>query len=120
MIELPTTDVVALVLGAVREASRGGPALVVLTRHAGVGMGGALGGEPARSGTPRQVHAVDVSHAPGCENIEVCALVSQQGTYAFAGRVEGHSVRAVHAADPLLADLLIQRLGQVAGARLGD
>jgi hypothetical protein len=29
-------------------------------------------------------------------------------------------VRAVHAADPLLADLLIQRLGQVAGARLGD
>jgi ActR/RegA family two-component response regulator len=120
MIELPTTDVVALVLGAVREASRGGPALVVLTRHAGVGMGGALGGEPSRSGTPRQVHAVDVSHAPGCENIEVCALVSQQGTYAFAGRVEGHSVRAVHAADPLLADLLIQRLGQVAGARLGD
>jgi ActR/RegA family two-component response regulator/GGDEF domain-containing protein len=119
-IELPTTDVVALVLGAVREASRGGPSLVVLTRHAGVGIGGALGGEAARASAPRQVHAVDVSSAPGCHNIEVCALVSQQGTYAFAGRVEGHSVRAVHAADPLLADLLVQRLGHVSGARLGD
>jgi hypothetical protein len=120
VIELPTTDVVALVLGAVREASRGGPSLAVLTRHAGVGIGGALGGEATRAGVPKQVHTVDVSHAPGCQTIEVCALVSQQGTYAFAGRVEGHTVRAVHAADPLLADLLVQRLGQLSGARLVD
>jgi ActR/RegA family two-component response regulator len=120
MIELPTTDVVALVLGAVREASRGGPSLAVFTRRAGVGIGGALGGEATRAGVPKQVHTVDVSHAPGCQNIEVCALVSQQGSYAFAGRVEGHSIRAVHAADPLLADLLVQRLGQLSGARLVD
>jgi hypothetical protein len=66
------------------------------------------------------VISVDVSAAPGCENIEVCALVAEHGTYAFAGRVEGHSVRAVHAADPLLADLLIQRLSQVSGVRFGD
>jgi hypothetical protein len=58
--------------------------------------------------------------APRCQNIEVCALVAEHATYAFAGRVEGHTVRGVHAADPLLADLLIQRLGQVSGARLND
>jgi ActR/RegA family two-component response regulator/GGDEF domain-containing protein len=120
VVELPTTDVVGLVLSAVREASRGGPSLVVLTRHAGVGIGGTLTGDAGRAGAPRQMHAVDVSQAPGCANVEVCALVSEQGTYAFAGRVEGHCVRAVHAADPLLADLLIQRLGQASGARLGD
>jgi ActR/RegA family two-component response regulator/GGDEF domain-containing protein len=120
VVELPTTDVVALVLSAVREATRGGSPLVVLTRHAGVGIGGMLGGEAGRGGSGRQVHAIDVSGAPGCENVEVCALVAEQGAYVFAGRVEGHSVRAVHAADPLLADLLIQRLAQASGARIGD
>jgi hypothetical protein len=120
VIELPTTDVVGLVQTAVREASRGGPALVVLTRHAGVGIGGALSGEVGRAGAQRQVHALDVSAAPGCANVEVCALVAEHATYALVGRVEGHSLRAVHAADPLLADLLIQRLGQVSGARLSD
>jgi ActR/RegA family two-component response regulator len=119
VVELPTTDVVGLVFSAVREATRGGSALVVLTRHAGVGIGGVLAGDAGRSAA-KQVHTVDVSTAPGCENVEVCALVAEHGTYAFAGRVEGHSVRAVHAADPLLADLLIQRLAQTSGTRLGD
>jgi len=120
VIELPTTDVVGLVLSAVREAARGGASLVVLTRHGGVGIGGTVTSDAGRGGNPRAMHAVDVSHMPGCANVEVCALVSEQGAYAFAGRVEGHSVRAVHAADPLLADLLIQRLGQASGARIGD
>jgi ActR/RegA family two-component response regulator len=120
VVELPTTDVVALVLSAVREATRGGASLVVLTRHAGVGIGGVLGESTRGGASTKQVHTVDVSGAPGCENVEVCALVAEHGTYAFAGRVEGHSVRAVHAADPLLADLLIQRLAQASGARLGD
>ncbi len=120
VVELPTTDVVGIVLAAVREATRGGSGLIVLTRRAGVGIGGALGGESSRGGPAKQVHAVDVSAAPGCGNIEVCALLAEHGTYAFAGRAEGHSVRAVHAADPLLADLLIQRLAQVSGARFGD
>src|SRR5262249_11441551 len=114
------TDVVGLVLSAVREAARGGQSLVVLTRHGGVGIGGTLTGDAGRSGSPRSMHAVDVGPVPRCANVGVCAPVSEHGAYAFAGRVEGYSVRAVHTADPLLADLLIQRLGQAAGARLGD
>jgi ActR/RegA family two-component response regulator/GGDEF domain-containing protein len=118
-IELPMTDIVSLVQAAMREALRGGSVLAALTRHAGVGIGGTLTGEASPAG-PRQIHAVDVSTLPGCANIEICALVAEHGAYALVGRSEGHSVRAVHAADPLLADLLIQRLSQASGARWSD
>ncbi|HEY3498512.1 MAG TPA: response regulator [Polyangiaceae bacterium] len=118
-IELPMTDVVGLVQAAMREAARGGAVLAALTRRAGVGIGGALAGEAAAGGA-RHVHAVDVSGQPGCANVEICALVAEHGAYALVGRSEGHSVRAVHAADPLLADLLIQRLSQASGARWSD
>jgi hypothetical protein len=120
VIELPTLEVVALVQAALREAMRGGAVLAVITRHAGVGIGGAFSGELGRPGGQRQLHAVDVSASPGCANIEVCAVIAEQGAYVFAGRLEGQSVRAVHAADPLLADLLIQRLAQASGLRWGD
>jgi len=120
VVELPTTDVVGLVLAAMREASRGGPALVALTRHAGVGIGGVLSAEAGRGGSSGRVHTVDVGAVPGCSNVEVCAVVGEQGTYALVGRSEGHSIRAVHAADPLLADLLIQRLDQLTGTRIAD
>jgi hypothetical protein len=118
VVELPTTDVVGLVLAAVREASRGGSLLVAMTRHPGVGIGGALSAEGARANA--KVYAVDVGSVPGCKNVEICAVVAEQGTYAFVGRSEGHSIRAVHAADPLLADLLIQRLAQLTGTRFTD
>jgi hypothetical protein len=117
VIELPTLEVVGLVQMALREASRGGATLAIVTRHAGVGIGGALSGDVVRPGATRQVHAVDVSQTPGCANVEVCAVLCEHGAYAFAGRLEGPSVRAVHAADPLLADLLIQRLSQASGLR---
>jgi hypothetical protein len=120
VLELPTTDIVGLVLAAVREASRGGSVLIAVTRHGGVGIGGALSAEAGRAVPGRQVHTVDVGAVPGCKNVEACAVVGEHGTYALAGRSEGHSIRAVHAADPLLADLLIQRLAQVSGTRLSD
>ncbi len=120
VIELPTTDVVALVLTAVREAAHGGSTIVAVTRHPGVGIGGVLSSEAVRGASGRQVLTVDVGALPGCRNVEVCAVLGEHGTYALAGRSEGHSIRAVHAADPLLADLLVQRLSQVSGARLPD
>lgn len=119
-VELPMTDVAGLIGAAIREAQRGGPIIAAVTRRAGVGIGGALGGEIAREGDDRRVQAVDVSHAPGCANVEVCAVIAEQGAYAILGRSEGHVVRAVHAADPVLVDLLVQRLGEAAGVRLFD
>jgi hypothetical protein len=38
----------------------------------------------------------------------------------MAGRSEGGLVRAVHATDPLLADLLLRRLGEATLTRLLD
>jgi hypothetical protein len=119
-VELPMTDVAGLIGAGIREAQRGGPIIAAVTRRAGIGIGGALGGEVAREGDDRRVQAVDVSHAPGCANVEACAVIAEQGAYALLGRSEGHIVRAVHAADPVLVDLLVQRLGEAAGVRLFD
>jgi hypothetical protein len=119
-IELPMTDVAVLIGASIREAQRGGPIVAAVTRRAGVGLGGTLGGDAGRDGDDRRVQAVDVSHAPGCANVEACAVIGEQGAYALLGRSEGHIVRAVHASDPVLVDLLVQRLGEAAGVRLFD
>jgi hypothetical protein len=113
------TDVAGLIGASIREAQRGGPVVAAVTRRAGVGIGGTLGGDPTRE-DGRRVQAVDVSHVSGCANVEACAVIAEQGAYALMGRSEGHVVRAVHAADPVLVDLLVQRLGEVAGVRLFD
>jgi hypothetical protein len=113
------TDVAGLIGAGIREAQRGGPIVAAVTRRAGIGIGGSLGGETGRD-DDRKVQAVDVSHAPGCANVEACAVIAEQGAYALLGRSEGHIVRAVHAADPVLVDLLVQRLGEAAGVRLFD
>jgi hypothetical protein len=55
--------------------------------------------------------------SPG-ESIEALAILAEHGAYALIGRSEGGVVRGLHAADPLLADLLAERLGKAAGLRL--
>ncbi len=119
-IELPTTDVPGLVASALQEAARGGTAHVAVTKHSGVSVGGALRSELLREGEGTLFEAVDVSAAPGCENLEILAIVAEHGTYALLGRSEGNVVRAVHAADPLLVDLLLTKLGEAGGVRLFD
>jgi hypothetical protein len=42
-------------------------------------------------------------------------VIAEHATYALAGRTEGSLVRAVHSADPLLSDLLVARLSEIAG-----
>jgi hypothetical protein len=119
-IELPTTDVPGLVASALQEAARGGTAHVAVTKHSGVSVGGALRSELLREGEGTLFESVDVSAAPGCENLEILAIVAEHGTYALLGRSEGNVVRAVHAADPLLVDLLLVKLGEAGGVRLFD
>jgi hypothetical protein len=59
--------------------------------------------------------SVDVSGASDCSDLEVLAVTAQHSVYALIGRHEADSVRAFHAADPLLVDLLIQKLGEAGG-----
>jgi hypothetical protein len=60
---------------------------------------------------------VDLTAVAGCEDLEVLALVTQHGAYTLFGRSNGDTIRAVHSADPLFADLVVDRLGDALGTR---
>jgi GGDEF domain-containing protein len=114
-IELPVTDLMGLVSSAVAEAARGGQTRVLATQRAGLSVGGAVRADLSRNSETLRVDTVDVSRVAGCERVEVLIVVAEHATYALAGRTEGNLVRCVHSADPLLADLLVARLAEIAG-----
>jgi hypothetical protein len=62
-----------------------------------------------------KVETVDVSRVAGCERVDVLIVIAEHATYTLAGRTEGSLVRVVHSADPLLSDLLVARLSEIAG-----
>jgi hypothetical protein len=64
------------------------------------------------------VHAVDLHAVAGCERIEALVLIAEHGAYALLARNEDGILRGAHAADPLLADVLAERLGRAAGVRV--
>jgi GGDEF domain-containing protein len=119
-IELPTMDVVGLAVGTVNEALRGGSARVVATQRGGMSVGAAVRSALGRDREDVRFDAVDVSDSPGCEDLEVLVVIAEHGTYSLVGRSDRGMVRALHLADPLFADLVIQRLGDAAGVRLFD
>jgi DNA-binding response OmpR family regulator/GGDEF domain-containing protein len=119
-LELPTMDVVGLAVGTVNEALRGGGARVVATQRSGMSVGAAVRSALGRDRSDVRFDAVDVSDTPGCEDLEVMVIIAEHGTYSLVGRSERGVVRGLHLADPLFADLVIQRLGDAAGVRLFD
>lgn len=119
-LELPLVDVLSLVNAALVQASRGGTTSVVVAQRDGLGFAAAVRAFPGNSREEFQAHFVDVRHRDGCEEIEVLAVVAEHGAYALLGRVDHGMFHGLHAADPLFADLLVQRLGELAGLRLMD
>ncbi len=119
-IELPAMDAVGIAVAAVREAARGGETRVIATQHAGMSIGGAVRAEVTRDLEGVKLDVVEVSNVPGAENADVLVIVAQHVCYVLAGRSESGLVRAVHAADPLLADALLARLGELTSLRLLD
>ncbi|APR83881.1 GAF domain/GGDEF domain protein [Minicystis rosea] len=116
--ELPIADAAALATTVVAHAVRGGATLVVVAHNELLSLGSAV---RASLGPPRDnvtVHAIDVRSASPGESVEALAVIAEHGSYAFIGRSEGGTVRGIHAADPLLADVLAERLGRAAGLRL--
>jgi len=120
VLELTPVELVGLGNTVLREALRGGGARVVASQRPGVSVGAAVRATIGRDPAGVQLDVVDVSSVTGCADLEVLALVAEHGAYVLLGRVEGGIVNAVHSADPLLADLVIQRLGEASGARLMD
>jgi ActR/RegA family two-component response regulator len=119
-IELPAMDLVGLALATVSEAWRAGQARVVASVHPGISMGGAVRAEHGRDGEGLRFDAVDVTELDGCANLDVLCVVAEHAAYVLIGRNEGHIVRAVHAADPLLVDLLLRKLSDATDLRLAD
>jgi DNA-binding NarL/FixJ family response regulator len=117
-LDLPITDAVALATAVAADAIRGGSTVIVVAHHERLSLGAAV---RASLGAPREgvtVHAIDVRNAPSGETLEALAVIAEHGSYALLGRIEGGSVHGLHAADPLLTDLLAERLGRAAGLRL--
>jgi DNA-binding response OmpR family regulator/GGDEF domain-containing protein len=119
-IELPATDFVGLALAAVAEAAHAGHARVVASTHPGISVGGAIRAEIGRDGEGLRFDAVDVSRLEGCGNLEILCVIAEHSAYVLVGRSEESSVRAVHAADPLLVDLVLGKLSEATGLRLND
>ncbi|RYE92952.1 MAG: response regulator [Myxococcales bacterium] len=119
-LELPMVDVLSLVTAALQQATRGGATAVVAAQRDGPGLAAAVRAFPGNNREGFQSHFVDVRHRDGCEDIEALAIVAEHGAYALLGRVDHGKFHGLHAADPLFADLLVQRLGELAGVRLMD
>jgi hypothetical protein len=118
----------ALVEHVCREAKRGGHATFLATEHPGRGLGGIArslipppsiepsrreGGRPERRSrviTKPAVEIRDVRQLPGCADVLVMVIRGEHGTWVSCGRIERDRFVGVHASDPLLADLLSDRL----------
>jgi GGDEF domain-containing protein len=114
-IELPVTDLMGLVAATAAEATRGGQTRVLATQRSGLSVGSAVRADMSRMGDVMKVDIVDIARVPGCDRADVLIVIAEHATYALVGRTEGSLVRAVHSADPLLTDLLVARLSEIAG-----
>jgi len=120
VIELPVLDMAAVVQAVTVDAVRGGSARIVATHRTGVSMATTVRSVLNREDADIRFDAVDVHSSRHAGDLEVLVVIAEQGVYVLLGRVEGDLVRAVHSADPLLADLVLERLGDAAGVRLVD
>jgi hypothetical protein len=102
----------SLAARACKEGLRGGEANVTTTLQAGLGVAAAA----RQVGTPR---AIDVRGEPDADNIEAIIVEAEHGAWVCCGRVVGERFHGVHAADPLLADVLERRLTTAGATRAG-
>ena len=120
VLELPLVDVLSLVTASLSQAIRGGLTSIVVAQREEMGFAAAVRAFPKKNQDDLQIHYVDVRHRDGCEDIEVLAVIAEHGSYALLGRVDHGMFHGLHAADPLFADLLVQRMGELLGVRLMD
>ncbi|KYF51810.1 hypothetical protein BE08_23750, partial [Sorangium cellulosum] len=117
-LDVSVADAALLATSVVRNALRGGAVFILVAHHDGLSLGAQV---RTLLGTPREdvvVHTLDLRSSPGCEDIEALCVLAEHGAYALVGRNQGGFVRGIHAADPLLADFLAERLGRAVGLRV--
>jgi hypothetical protein len=103
---------------AVSEATRGGPAFVAVAHQPDFGLSSSVRAAAGHDREGLSLHLLDLRASPRCANLEVLTVIGEHGAYMLAGRLDSTGLRAVHASDPLLVDLLTLCAGQTAGVRL--
>ena len=127
-LDLTLSALASLVEHVCREAKRGGHATFLATEHPGRGLGGVArslipspsiepprreGGMPerrSRAAAKPTVEIRDVRQLPGCADVLAIVVRGEHGTWVTCGRIERDRYVGVHASDPLLADLVSDRL----------
>ena len=115
-LDLATTSFLSLVTQACVEARRGGGATIYVTVHPAMGVASAVR-QAVRDAKDITVRAVDARGVAGCGDVEAVVIGAEHGHWVCCGRVTKDRFRGVHAADPLLADLIAHRLSQAGGLR---
>src|SRR5262249_14890583 len=115
-LELATPAMLSLVAQACREARRGGAATMMVTVQPGAGMASAVR-QAVRDAQDVTVRAVDARGRNGCADLEAVVVEAEHGSWVCCGRTTRERFRGVHAADPLLCDLVAHRLAQAGGGR---
>jgi DNA-binding response OmpR family regulator/GGDEF domain-containing protein len=118
LIELPMMDAIPLVTSVIKEACRGGETRIIASQHTGMSLGGAVRGYLDPDRDVLQVETVDLSGHANCRDLEVLVVFAEHGVYSLFGRSSGHTLKALHSADSMLADLLLQRLGDLSRTRV--
>jgi hypothetical protein len=113
-------DVVGLTAAAVGEATRSGDTRIIASQRSGMSIGAAARAALGNLRDEVTFDVADISSQPASKDLEVLVLIAEHGTYCLLGRTTAGQLRAVHSADPVLADLLVQRLGEAAGLRWID
>lgn len=102
----------ALAVRTCKEAQRSGDCHVTTTLQPGLGLAAAA----RQTCTPR-VH--DVRAEPGCSTIDAIVVEAEHGAWVCCGRIVGDRFQGVHAADPLLADIVERHLSAKGNAHAG-
>lgn len=111
-LDIACSALFALAARACKEAQRGGESQVTTTLQPGLGLAAAA----RQVGAPR---VYDTRGEPGCDTVEAIVIEAEHGSWVCCGRIVGERFQGVHAADPLLADVIERRLSAAGGAHAG-
>lgn len=117
-LELVVPEAQALVHAVINDARRGGPVIVVVTNHSTSCLGAAARAAIGHDESNVTFHGLDMHAVRGCSRIEALAVIAEHGAYALVARNDDGLLHGAHAADPLLADVVAERMGRTAGVRV--
>jgi len=117
-LDLAPPALMSVVLAACSDAARGGSAHVAVTLQPGLGLASAAR-QLAAGDKNARVDVFDVREREGCHDVEAIVIVAEHAAWVCCGRVDKDRFSGVHAADPLLADMIRRRLQEEGGVRAG-